>query len=77
MANVFTPEKAEHVLAISYETQMPNTTISYEVYLLDKDAKAPVIYEITDIAFTRDNSPELIKDMIVRYGAVSANYHDS
>lgn len=38
---------------------------------------APVIYEITDIAFTRDNSPELIKDMIVRYGAVSANYHDS
>jgi len=32
---------------------------------------APVMYEVTDIVFTDDYSAENIKEMIVRYGAVS------
>ena len=35
---------------------------------------APVQYEITDIVFLKNGTPEQIKDLIVRYGAVGTAY---
>ena len=40
-ANVFTMDESRHVFAISYQIANPNTTISYEVYLLAPDWKSP------------------------------------
>ena len=40
-ANVFTPEDGEHVVFVSYQTKSPNTTVSYEVYLLAPGYTSP------------------------------------
>lgn len=40
-ANIFTPEDGEHVLYVSYIAKEPNTTVSYEVYLLAPDYTSP------------------------------------
>lgn len=38
---------------------------------------APVLYEITDLVFLKDPTPEEIRELIMKYGAVTASYHDS
>ena len=40
-ANVFEPEKTEHVLSVAYELATPGTTVRYEIYLLKPDASSP------------------------------------
>lgn len=40
-ANVFTADESKNVFAISYEIAKPNTTVSYEVYLLAPDYESP------------------------------------
>ena len=40
-ANVFTADEPKNVFAISYEIAKPNTTVSYEVYLLAPDYESP------------------------------------
>ena len=40
-ANVFTMDESRYVFAFSYQIANPNTTISYEVYLLAPDWKSP------------------------------------
>ena len=41
MANVFTAEGHQCLKAISFETSVPNTTVTYEVYLLSDDYDSP------------------------------------
>ena len=53
-----------------------------EYYLASLDLKpekydtAPVQFEVTDLIFMREASPEKIKETILRCGAISTNYHD-
>ncbi|MBR6101432.1 MAG: hypothetical protein IKP95_03315 [Ruminococcus sp.] len=42
MANVFDVECDEVLRAVSTETCQPNTTVSYEIYRLNKDHKSPI-----------------------------------
>ena len=41
MANVFTAESNERLTAVSFETSTPNTTVTYEVYLLADGYTSP------------------------------------
>ncbi|WP_165248777.1 lectin like domain-containing protein [Adlercreutzia sp. ZJ141] len=41
MANVFTADERQEVTSVSFETSCPNTTVTYQMYLLDKDATGP------------------------------------
>ena len=40
-ANVFEPEKTEHVLNVAFEVATPGTAVNYEIYLLTPDSVSP------------------------------------
>ena len=40
-ANVFEPEKTEHVLNVAFEVATPGTVVNYEIYLLTPDSVSP------------------------------------
>lgn len=48
-ANIFTADESKSVIAISYEIAKPNTTVSYEVYLLAPDYESPEDGVLVDV----------------------------
>lgn len=73
--------RSEEDIPYQGEPEDPDSMVEY--YLVSLDLKpekydtAPVQFEVTDLIFMREATPEKIKETILHCGAVSTNYHDN